>query len=152
MVLFCLEPTPYLPWSCPQLVLKRHILHCCDGSAVQTLQMLQSVLWCVMFKPWPDVFLSSTWYLYFSSSESNGISSLRLPEIFLVDRSIQRKGNHYLPPFHTCDLKKLAISIIKPVHSNAYLSFSFNAFISAISVRINIPRFHIHSLWYQISS
>lgn len=31
---------PCLPWSCPQLVLKRHILHCCGGSAVQTLQML----------------------------------------------------------------------------------------------------------------
>lgn len=49
-------------------------------------------LWGVMFKPWSDdFFLPSARYLFFPSSESNGISSLWLPGIFLVDRSSQRK-------------------------------------------------------------
>lgn len=88
---FTLKLPPYLPWSCSQLVLKRNILHCCGGSAGQTLKMLQSFSWCLMFKRWADVFLSSTRYLYFSSSEGNGVSSLWLPEIILVGRSSQRK-------------------------------------------------------------
>lgn len=98
-----------LPPTCPQLVLKRHILHCCVGPAVQTLQMLQSFFGVSCLNLDLTFFLLSTQYLYFSTSESNGISSLRLPEIFLVDRSSQRKesvsSNGCLPAFHTCHLK-----------------------------------------------
>ena len=106
-----------LPWSYAQLVLKSHVLYCSSGSAVQMLPMLNSVClsWCVMLKSWPVsvipallksirilivftleileiFFLSGTRCLYFSSSESNGISSLKHSWNLFSGQKFSEKG------------------------------------------------------------